>query len=110
MSQTYQIPDAVVSETPLTAQLTAKASLELKTHRGAQTPRAFAGIAPELQALVQGAGVFDLGYRAFLRATGRDRVRWLNGMITQAVKAMTPGQFGYTLVLNAQGRIQGDGD
>jgi folate-binding protein YgfZ len=110
MSQTYQIPDAVVSETPLTAQLTAKASLELKTHRGAQTPRAFAGIASELQALLQGAGVFDLGYRAFLRATGRDRVRWLNGMITQAVKAMTPGLVGYTLVLNAQGRMQGDGD
>jgi folate-binding protein YgfZ len=31
-------------------------------------------------------------------------------MITQAVKTMTPGQTGYTLVLNAQGRIQGDGD
>lgn len=57
-----------------------------------------------------GAGVFDLGYRTFLRATGKDRVRWLNGMITQAVKTMTAGQVGYTLVLNAQGRIQGDGD
>jgi hypothetical protein len=67
MSQTYQIPDAVVSETPLTAQLAANASaLELKTHRGAQTPRGFAGIASELQALVQGAGVFDLGYRTFV--------------------------------------------
>jgi folate-binding protein YgfZ len=31
-------------------------------------------------------------------------------MITQAVKTMTPGQAGYTLVLNAQGRIQGDSD
>ena len=31
-------------------------------------------------------------------------------MITQAVKTMAPGQTGYTLVLNPQGRIQGDGD
>jgi folate-binding protein YgfZ len=31
-------------------------------------------------------------------------------MITQGVKSMTPGQTGYTLVLNPQGRIQGDGD
>jgi folate-binding protein YgfZ len=112
MSQTYQISDAAVAETPLAAQLTAARSpaLELKMHRGAQTPLGFSGIAAELQALLYGAGVFDLGYRTFLRATSKDRVRWLNGMITQAVKGMVTGQVGYTLVLNAQGRIQGDGD
>jgi folate-binding protein YgfZ len=79
-------------------------------HRGAQTPLRFSGIATELPALLQSAGIFDLGYRTLLRATGKDRVRWLNGMITQAIKTMAPGETGYTLVLNAQGRIQGDGD
>jgi folate-binding protein YgfZ len=125
MSQTYQIPDAVVpstpesqkalaedpAETPLAGQLrAANAALELKMHRGAQTPLRFAGIATELPALLHDAGVFDLGYRAFLRAANKDRVRWLNGMITQAVKGMTPGQVAYTLVLSPQGRIQGDAD
>jgi folate-binding protein YgfZ len=112
MSQTYQIPDAIVLETPLAAQLTATAgsALELKMHCGARTPLSLTGSAAELQALFSGAGIFDLGYRTFLRATGKDRVRWLNGMITQAVKSMNPGQVGYTLILNAQGRIQGDGD
>jgi folate-binding protein YgfZ len=112
MSQTYQITDAVVVETPLASQLSADhaSAPELKMHRGARTPLGFSGNAAELQALLRGAGVFDLGYRTFLRATGKDRVRWLNGMITQAVKSMTPGQVGYFLVLNAQGRIQGDGD
>ena len=112
MSQTVQIPDAVVPETPLASQLSVAtaSTLELKVHRGAQTPLRFSGTAVELQAMVQGAGIFDLGYRTFLRATGKDRMRWLNGMITQAVKSMTPGQVGYTLVLNPQGRIQGDGD
>ena len=112
MSQTYQIPDTAVSETPLAARLSASGSpaSELTLHRGARTPLRFAGAGPELEALVHKAGVFDLGYRAFLRATNKDRVRWLNGMITQAVKFMVPGQVGYTLVLNPQGRIQGDAD
>jgi folate-binding protein YgfZ len=112
MSQTYQIPDAAVVETPLASQLAAAgaSSLELKMHRGAQTPLRFSSAPDAWQALLRGAGVFDLGTRTRLRATGKDRVRWLNGMITQAVKNLTPGQTGYTLVLNPQGRIQGDGD
>jgi folate-binding protein YgfZ len=125
MSQTYQIPDAAVpsgpennrtpaggtEQTSLTIHLAVPGgSHELTMHRGAVTPVRFSSAAEELQGLVSGAGVFDLGYRTWLRATGKDRVRWLNGMITQAVKSMAPGQAGYTLVLNPQGRIQGDGD
>jgi folate-binding protein YgfZ len=111
MSQTYQIPDAAVSETPLGARLLAQnPALEMKMHRGAQTPLQYAAKTTELQSLLHAAGVFDLGYRAVLRVTGKDRVRWLNGMITQTVKGMNPGDIGYTLVLNPQGRMQGDAD
>ena len=111
MSQTYQIPDAAVSETPLAARISAQnPALEMKMHRGAQTPLRYAGKSTELQSLLHGAGIFDLGYRTIFRATGKDRVRWLNGMITQTVKGMNPGETGYTLVLNPQGRIQGDAD
>jgi folate-binding protein YgfZ len=112
MSQTYQISDAAVAETPLAALLATGEGpvLAVKMHCGAQTPLQFSGIQQELQALLGSAGVFDLGYRTVVRITGKDRVRWLNGMITQTVKGMGPGQTGYTLVLNPQGRIQGDGD
>lgn len=111
MSQTYQIPDAAVSETPLAARLSAQSPvLEMKMHRGAQTPLRYAGKMTELQALLYRTGIFDLGYRVILRATGKDRVRWLNGMITQAVKGVDPGETSYTLVLSPQGRIQGDAD
>jgi folate-binding protein YgfZ len=111
MSQTYQIPDAAVAETPLARRLAAgNPALELKMHRGAQTPLQFSGIQAETEALLRSAGIFDLGYRTFLRATGKDRVRWLNGMITQTVKGMTTGQTAYSLVLNPQGRIQGDAE
>ena len=112
MSQTYQIPEAAVLETPLAVLLQAASASapELTIHRGARTPLGFSPVAAELEALLANTGVFDLGYRTFLRATGKDRVRWLNGMVTQAVKSMLPGQVAYTLVLNPQGRIQGDAD
>lgn len=111
MSQTYQIPDAAVSETPLAARLSSeKTAFELKMHRGAQTPLRYAGKTTELQSLLRGAGIFDLGYRTILRATGKDRIRWLNNMITQTVKSLNPEDTAYTLVLNPQGRIQGDAD
>lgn len=107
MSQTVPISDIAAAETALAASLP---SLERKMHRGAQTPLAFEGKPSELRALLHGAGIFDLGYRTFLRATGKDRVRWLNGTITQTVKDLAPGQTGYTLILNPQGRMQGDGE
>jgi folate-binding protein YgfZ len=97
-------------ETALANRLKTETAPELTMHEGALTPIRFSSQTLELQALMEKAGVYDLGYRAWLRATGKDRVRWLNGMITQAVKGMTPGQNGYTLVLSPQGRIQGDGD
>jgi len=111
MSQTYEISEDAAVVTPLARQLSSGGPApELEMRRGAQTPLRFTEPAAELRELIEGAGIFDLGYRTFLRAVGKDRVRWLNGMITQAVKSMTPGQTGYTLILNPQGRIQGDGD
>jgi folate-binding protein YgfZ len=111
MSQTVQIPSPAVFETPLASGLAAEhGAPELAMHRGANTPLRYAGNSLELQGLLYESGVFDLGYRTFVRVTGKDRVRWLNGMVTQGVKFMTPGQVAYTLVLNAQGRIQGDAD
>jgi folate-binding protein YgfZ len=76
---------------------------------GAQTSAVFGGFASELAALIAGRGVYDLGWLARLRITGADRVRWLNGMVTNTVKDLKPGQLNYTFLLNAQGRIQGDG-
>ena len=49
--------------------------------------------------------ILHLGW---LRITGEDRVRWLNGMTTNNIAALKPGQGCYTFFLNAQGRIQAD--
>ena len=44
----------------------------------------------------------------WIRITGSDRVRWLNGMVTNNIQALKPGEGCYNFFLNAQGRIQGD--
>ncbi|MGI4756192.1 MAG: YgfZ/GcvT domain-containing protein, partial [Janthinobacterium lividum] len=67
-------------------------------------------------ALRTGAGVSDLSASAgldmpgsgWIAVTGDDRVRWLNGMVTNSVQALTTGEGAYTFLLSAQGRIQGD--
>jgi len=64
--------------------------------------------AAELAALLQSAGVAPLDSTGWIRVTGSDRVRWLNGMVTNAIQTLAPGEGCYNFVLNAQGRIQGD--
>ena len=65
--------------------------------------------APALDALLTGAALVSLAATGWLRITGDDRVRWLNGMVTNSIQALTPGQGCYNFFLNAQGKIQADG-
>src|SRR5271157_1337458 len=62
----------------------------------------------EFQALLSGCGLYDLNWRAKIAVTGGDRVRWLNGMVTNNVRDLAPGHGVYSFLLSAQGRIQGD--
>ena len=75
---------------------------------GAETAARFGAVAEELAALRSGCALFDLGWRAKLILTGGDRVRWINGMVTNNIRDLAPGHGNYNFLLNAQGRIQGD--
>ncbi len=61
-----------------------------------------------LHALRTAAAWMPLRDTGWIAVTGDDRVRWLNGMVTNSVQALTTGQGAYTFLLSAQGRIQGD--
>jgi len=61
-----------------------------------------------LYVLLEGAGFRAITDRAFLRITGSDATRWLNGMVSNSIQALEPGEGNYNFLLNAQGRIQGD--
>jgi aminomethyltransferase len=69
---------------------------------------ATSGSALQLAALLQGAGVSRLDQIGWIRVTGQDRVRWLNGMVTNSIQDLQDGQGTYNFVLSVQGRIQGD--
>ena len=103
MSETPQIV-----ETGLTPLAALSPASDLQMHLGRITPRVFTDTESELASLVHTAAVYDLGYLTRIRITGKDRVRWLNGMITNTVQSLPQGYGNYTLILNAQGRIQGD--
>jgi len=62
----------------------------------------------EFRALVSGCGIYDLSSRARIRLTGSDRVRWLNGMVTNNIRDLAPNHGVYCFLLNAQGHIQAD--
>ena len=61
----------------------------------------------EFQALVSGCAIYRLD-RAQIVLTGSDRVRWLNGMVTNNVRDLAVGQGVYAFLLNPQGKIQAD--
>jgi folate-binding protein YgfZ len=62
----------------------------------------------QLDTILQGAAFAPIPDRAFLRVTGPDATRWLNGMVTNNVKGLAAGEGNYNFLLNAQGRILGD--
>ena len=61
----------------------------------------------EFEALVSGCGVYPID-RGYVVLRGSDRVRWLNGMITNNVRDLVPGHGVYAFLLNPQGKIQAD--
>lgn len=85
---------------PLTGQL-------LEYH-GALLPAWYSDSSAEHQAVRDAAGLFDLSFRSKFTARGSDRVRFLQGMVTNDVKILTPGQGCYALVLDVRGHILAD--
>jgi aminomethyltransferase len=62
----------------------------------------------EFRALASGCGVYELVSRTKISLSGNDRVRWLNGMISNNIRDLAPGHGVYAFLLNPQGHILGD--
>ena len=96
-----------MSVTTLQDRLAAKGAV-LGEYRGGETPMSFGNPAAELRALLEGCGLYDMNWQAKLVLTGEDRVRWLNGMVTNNVRDLAVGNGVYSFLLTAQGRIVAD--
>ena len=68
----------------------------------------FGNVGSEFGALLSGCGVYDLNSRAKIVVTGSDRVRWLNGMVTNNIRDLPQWHGVYAFLLNPQGHILGD--
>jgi folate-binding protein YgfZ len=84
------------------------AAASVGEYRGAMTAARFGDPQAEFVALRGTCGVYDLGFRAKIALTGGDRVRWLNGMVTNNIRDLSVGQGVYAFLLNPQGHILGD--
>jgi folate-binding protein YgfZ len=95
--------------TPLATQLNSGATKpQLVEFRGAMTPQQLDAPALETAALAREAAAHDLGWMRRVTVRGEDRFRWLSGMVTNTVNDIPENGGAWNLVLNAQGRIQGD--
>ena len=77
-------------------------------YRGAVTAARFGDPQAEFATLRNSCGVYDLGFRAKISLAGSDRVRWLNGMVTNNIRDLAIDQGVYAFLLNPQGHILGD--
>ncbi len=95
-------------KTPYLYDKLASAGARFGEYHGVETAAAFTDARTEYRALHSECGVFDYGWRAQFTVTGEDRVRWLNGMVTNNVRDLAAGQGVYCFLLNPQGHILGD--
>ncbi|MGA9040651.1 MAG: folate-binding protein [Terriglobales bacterium] len=77
-------------------------------HSQAQVVADYGDARAEFAALISGSAVYDLGARSKIKLTGSDRVRWLNGMVTNNIRDLAANHGVYAFLLNPQGRILGD--
>src|SRR6266436_1444232 len=105
-----------VIETPLLG-VHRKAGATIGTWFGCALPDSFTSAANrgdlddwlvEYRAAREHVALIDKNYRAYLRFTGPDRVRYLNAILTNNIKDLAPGQGIVSLFLNPQGRIQAE--
>ncbi len=97
-----------ISTVLLAALQAQEASLDTARYCGTLTPRVFDGLPGEMDSLLHAAGVSDLGWRGKIQVMGSDRLRWLNGMVSNTVQSLPEGEGNYSFLLSVQGRIQGD--
>ncbi len=75
---------------------------------GVELPEHFGDPGREYNAARQAVGLVDLSFRGLLEVTGGDRVRWLNGQVTNDVTALRPGGGMLAAALSMKGHLLSD--
>jgi len=91
-------------ETPL-AQLEIAEGAKLADFTGCALPEVFSDFDSEYRTARETVALFDTNWHAAVTLTGPDRIRYLNAIVTNDVKALSEGSGTLALLLNPQGHI-----
>jgi folate-binding protein YgfZ len=94
-------------ETPL-AELHRSVGARMGTWFGCALPDDFGDWRAEYRFAREGVALIDKNYRAYLKFTGPDRVRYLNAILTNNIKDLKENHGTVSLFLNPQGHIQAE--
>jgi folate-binding protein YgfZ len=75
---------------------------------GCEIPSHYGSQEEEYSSLRKSVGIRDVSYFGKVKITGKDRQKFLHGMISNDVKSLLPGQGVHALFLDVKGHIQGD--
>ncbi len=75
---------------------------------GWEIPDRFSTFLEEYHALRDSVGVMDVSNAVILEVCGKDRTRFLHGMLTNDIQSLQPGHGCYAALLTHQGRIVAD--
>jgi len=90
------------------AELHARRGAELGVWFGCRLPDSFGNWKDEYRFLRESLALIDKNYRAYLRFTGPDRVRYLNAILTNDIKGLHENHANVSLFLSPQGHIQAE--
>src|SRR4051794_14893849 len=113
MSTQQEHPRAVDLPNPL-RELHPRAGAEFQNYAQLEIVSTFGEPQAEYSAIRKACALMDLPQRGFLELTGRDRLPFLNNLLTNqtwdksAKKGLAPGQGVYAFLLNLKGRIVAD--
>jgi aminomethyltransferase len=68
-------------------------------------PRDYGDVCAEYDAIRRGAAMLDLSLAAKLEVSGKNAVQFINGLVTNDVKSLLPGEGIFAAFLNVQGKV-----
>ena len=75
---------------------------------GEQVAQNYGDTNAEHSALIESVALVDLSFRGCLAVLGDDRVKFINGQVTNEVAGLKPGQGCYAALVNAKAKMQAD--
>jgi aminomethyltransferase len=100
------VPDEL-QRTPLYARH-AESGGRLVPFAGWEMPVQYAGVIEEVRAVRTAAGLFDVSHRGQVRVGGGDAHAFLQGVLSNDLDRLSPGEAQYTLLTNERGGIVDD--